>query len=78
MPDTFLSACIYAIYKIDLTLSDWNKVFIRSICFNREILMEAYSHAPIKFDVYVKQPPGYQQLNCNKLVWNLNKSLNGL
>ena len=36
----------------------------------------AYLHAPIECDVYVKQPPGYQQ--STNLVWKLKKSLYGL
>jgi len=36
----------------------------------------AYPHAPIECEVYVKQPPGYQQ--SPNLVWKLKKSLYGL
>ena len=37
----------------------------------------AYLHAPIECDVYVKQPPGYEEHGSN-FVWKLNKSLYGL
>ena len=36
----------------------------------------AYLHAPIECDVYVKQPPGYQQ--SRNPVWKLKRSLYGL
>ena len=39
----------------------------------------AYLHAPIENEIYVSQPPGYEQTENNKqLVWKLNKSLYGL
>ena len=39
----------------------------------------AYLHAPLDCEIYVKQPPGYEQINDNgkKLVWKLEKSLYG-
>ena len=37
----------------------------------------AYLHAPIKSDVFVQQPLGYEQQGGN-FVWKLNKSLYGL
>ena len=36
----------------------------------------AYLHAPIECDVYVKQPPSYQQ--PRNPVWKLKRSLYGL
>jgi len=36
----------------------------------------AYPHAPIECEVYVKQPPGYQQ--SPNLVWKLKTSWYGL
>ena len=39
----------------------------------------AYLHAPIECDIYVNQPPGYEELAEGKrLVWKLKKSLYGL
>ena len=38
----------------------------------------AYLHAPIECEVYVQQPPGYQESPNAHLVWKLNKSLYGL
>ena len=37
----------------------------------------AYLHAPLDCEIYVKQLPGYEQINDNgkKLVWKLEKSL---
>lgn len=40
----------------------------------------AYLHAPIKFDLYIEQPEGYEVTSSegDKLVCKLKKSLSGL
>ncbi|RUS71344.1 hypothetical protein EGW08_020887 [Elysia chlorotica] len=47
-----------------------------NMIINQMDMKSAYLNAPIDYEIYVKQPEGYE--NCEKLVLRLNKSLYGL